>query len=88
MRTHYIITMPDGGEAGVIIVKAAHEESWTEFRGLPYSQWGDEELTWFAFIHDLLPGPQCSVLHAQVPLDIHATHPVWPVLHDVMQAIK
>ena len=79
--------MPEGGEAGVICVKRAHEASWVEFRGEPYSQWGDEELTWFSFIHDLLPGPQCSVLHAEVPLDIHGGHPFWPALNAVMEAI-
>lgn len=82
-RATYIVTMPEGGEAGVICIRKAHEASWIEFRGTPYSQWTDATCDPFSTIHDWFPGPQCSVLHAEVELHIHPGH----ICHDGIEQI-
>lgn len=66
--------MPDGGEMGCIQAWYSGESSWVEFRGLPYSQWGDEDGGMFQTIHDMMEGWHTTVLHQDSILTLLDKH--------------
>jgi hypothetical protein len=68
------IYMPSCGEAGVIQVWQPGNRRWVEFRGPPYSQWGDTPND-MQQVHDALEGWHATVLHQGEVLLIHDKHP-------------
>lgn len=73
-RRELLLHMPEGGQAGVIRVWRPGDERWVEFRGPPYSEWGDGASD-MQRIHDALEGWHATVLHQGSVLLLHEGHP-------------
>ena len=69
--------MPNGGEAGVILLWRArhkndpHQLRWVECRGLPFSEWEEDEVSPMQRLHDCMPGWHTCVLHQDAVLTLH-----------------
>lgn len=90
MRGPVDLHMPDCGEAGVIIAMHGRKRRYrVEFRGPPYSKWGDDLITTaspFYRLHAAIEGWHASPLHTGATVTIHDQHPdfraVWALLEE------
>lgn len=89
-RDMIMLYMPQGGEAGVIQAWYQGQHSWVEFRGLPYSHWGEnDEPSAFQIVHNSLLGMHCTVLHQDSILAlIRGRHSDFDAVEQAMLAEK
>lgn len=81
---NYRISMPRGGEDGVIIL-ARSDQTIVEFRGRPYSQWDIGENTPMYRLHASLVRTDISRLHSGFTEVITPWHSEWKIvkrMHD------
>jgi hypothetical protein len=81
------LSMPNGGQDGVIFARFSGESSRVEFRGLPYTEWSEEEPepnNWFRRIHDALEGWHSTVLHQDEELTVLPWHPDYEAVFQLM----
>jgi hypothetical protein len=79
-----ILWMPDSGEAGYIRARFQGDSAWTEFRGAPYSKWGEGRGGRFEALHNALEGRHASVLHADDILVLHPEHSDYEVVKKML----
>lgn len=88
-KFNLIVFMPAGGEAGVIQIWPDTKGVfwWAEFRGPPYSKWGDDPDYGhypMQIVHDTMEGWHTTVLHQGSKLLLTPKHPDYQKVLDLL----